>query len=48
MTDFSYDVFLSHNPKDKPRVPLLAKRRQQAGTRERFDVRSGNIIMDAK
>src|SRR5438105_11236512 len=44
---FSYDVFLSHNAKDKPRVRRLAERLQQAGLRVWFDewnVRSGDII----
>jgi WD40 repeat protein len=44
--NFSYDVFLSHNAKDKPRVRRLAERLQQAGLRVWFDewtVRSGNI-----
>lgn len=45
--NFSYDVFLSHNAKDKPRVRQLAERLQQAGLRVWFDewnVRSGDII----
>jgi WD40 repeat protein/GTPase SAR1 family protein len=45
--NFSYDVFLSHNAKDKPRVRRLAERLQQAGLRVWFDewnVRSGDII----
>jgi WD40 repeat protein/GTPase SAR1 family protein len=44
---FSYDVFLSHNAKDKPRVRRLAERLQQAGLRVWFDewsVLSGDII----
>ena len=28
--NFSYDVFLSHNAKDKPRVRRLAELQQQA------------------
>ena len=28
--NFSYDVFLSHNAKDKPRVRRLAERLRQA------------------
>jgi WD40 repeat protein len=35
--DFKYDVFLSHNAKDKPRVRRLAERLQQAGLRVWFD-----------
>src|SRR5260221_10800505 len=44
---FSYDVFLSHNAKDKPRVRRLAERLKLAGLRVWFDewsVRSGDII----
>ena len=44
---FQYDVFLSHNAKDKPRVRRLAERLKQAGLRVWFDewnVRSGDII----
>jgi WD40 repeat protein len=44
---FSYDVFLSHNAKDKPRVRRLAERLKAAGLRVWFDewnVRSGDII----
>src|SRR5258706_2840108 len=44
---FSYDVFLSHNAKDKPRVRRLAERLKLAGLRAWFDewsVRSGDII----
>jgi hypothetical protein len=38
MTDaFQYDVFLSHNPKDKPRVRPLAERLKAAGLRVWFD-----------
>ena len=47
MPDFLYDVFLSHNAKDKPRVRRLAERLKQAGLRVWFDewnVRSGDII----
>jgi 3-oxoadipate enol-lactonase len=37
MTDrFNYDVFLSHNSQDKPRVRKLAKRLKQAGLRVWF------------
>jgi len=51
--DIQYDVFLSHNAKDKPRVRRLAERLKQArlqmeaGPRLWFDewnVRSGDII----
>lgn len=45
--NFSYDVFLSHNAKDKPRVRPLAERLRDAGLRVWFDewnVRSGDII----
>jgi GTPase SAR1 family protein/DNA-directed RNA polymerase subunit RPC12/RpoP len=44
---FRFDVFLSHNSKDKPRVRRLAGRLRQAGMRVWFDewnVRSGDII----
>ena len=46
-SEFQYDVFLSHNAKDKPRVRMLAERLKQAGLRVWFDewnVRSGDII----
>ena len=36
-TDFQYDVFLSHNQADKPRVRRLAERLQAAGLRVWFD-----------
>src|SRR5712671_838566 len=45
--NFSYDVFLSYNAKDKPRVRRLAERLKQAGLRVWFDewnVRHGDII----
>ena len=45
--DFQFDVFLSDNAKDKPRVRRLAERLKQAGLRVWFDewnVRSGDII----
>ena len=35
--DFTYDVFLSHNQADKPRVRRLAKRLRAAGLRVWFD-----------
>ena len=44
---FQFDVFLSHNAQDKPRVRRLAERLKQAGLRVWFDewnVRSGDII----
>src|ERR1041384_1929806 len=47
MTEFQYDVFLSHNAKDKPRVRRLAERLRIAGLRVWFDewnIRSGDII----
>src|SRR6185295_14455726 len=34
---FSYDVFLSHNSQDKPRVRRLAERLRDAGLRVWFD-----------
>ena len=39
MTDpvFTYDVFLSHNQADKPRVQSLAERLRAAGLRVWFD-----------
>ncbi len=45
--DFRFDVFLSHNAQDKPRVRRLAERLKQAGLWVWFDewnVRSGDII----
>ena len=45
---FSYDVFLSHNAKDKPRVRRLAERLNQAGLRVWLDdwiIKSGYITM---
>ena len=44
---FQFDVFLSHNSKDKPRVRRLAERLKQAGLRVWFDewcVGAGDII----
>jgi hypothetical protein len=44
---FQFDVFLSHNAKDKPRVRRLAERLKSAGLRVWFDewnVRSVDII----
>ncbi len=47
---FSYDVFLSHNAQDKPRVRRLAERLKQAGLQteaglrlwfDEWNVRSG-------
>jgi hypothetical protein len=49
--NFSYDVFLSHNAKDKPRVRRLAERLKQAGLLVWFDdweVKPGIIIVDSK
>jgi hypothetical protein len=46
----SYDVFLSHNAKDKPRVRRLAERLRDAGLRVWFDewnVESSDTIMDS-
>jgi hypothetical protein len=34
---FAYDVFLSHNSNDKPRVRRLAERLKDAGLRVCFD-----------
>lgn len=34
---FTYDVFLSHNRKDKPRVIALAERLKEAGLRVWLD-----------
>ncbi len=45
--EFPYDVFLSHNAQDKPRVRRLAERLKAAGLRVWFDewnVLSGDII----
>jgi len=36
-SEFQYDVFLSHNAKDKPRVRRLAERLRSAGLRVWFD-----------
>jgi hypothetical protein len=48
---FSYDVFLSHNAKDKPRVRVwLAERLKQAGLRVWLDewiIQPSNIVMDS-
>ena len=33
-TDFQYDVFLSHNQADEPRVRRLAERLRAAGRRQ--------------
>jgi hypothetical protein len=47
---FSYDVFLSHNLKDKPRVRRLAKRLRRARLHLWFDewhIKSDNIIMES-
>lgn len=44
---FSYDVFLSHNSKDKPRVRKLAERLKKAGLKVWFDewcIKPGEII----
>lgn len=44
--NFSYDVFLSHNSEDQPRVRLSAERLKQAGLRVWFDewnIRSSDI-----
>ena len=36
-SDFQYDVFLSHNQKDKPQVRRLAERLRAANLRVWFD-----------
>lgn len=36
-TNFAFDVFLSHNHQDKPRVRRLAERLREAGLRVWFD-----------
>src|ERR1043165_4350738 len=44
---FSFDVFLNHNHKDKPRVRQLAERLKKAGLRVWFDewnIKAGEII----
>ena len=44
---FTYDVFLSHNSQDKPRVRTLAERLKQAGLRVWFDewvIKAGDDI----
>jgi hypothetical protein len=46
--DFEYDVFLSHNETDKPRVRKLAERLQAVGVRVWFDewvIKSGDNIL---
>jgi TIR domain-containing protein len=45
--EFKYDVFLSHNAKDKPRVRRLAERLKKAGLRVWLDewvIQAGDII----
>jgi len=45
--DFKFDVFLSHNSKDKPRVRKLAERLKAAGVRVWLDewvIKAGDII----
>jgi hypothetical protein len=37
VSDFDWDVFLSHSSVDKPRVARLAERLEQAGLRVWFD-----------
>jgi len=47
---FSYDVFLSHNAKDKPRARHLAERLKQAGLRvwsDEWIINPSDIIMDS-
>ena len=46
-SEFRYDVFLSHNSKDKARVRKLAERLKQAGLRVWFDewvIKAGDDI----
>jgi hypothetical protein len=46
-TEFAYDVFLSHNSKDKPRVLALAERLKAARVRVWLDdwiIKPGDII----
>lgn len=46
-TEFTYDVFLSHNSKDKPKVRRLAERLKAAGVRVWLDewvIKAGDII----
>src|ERR1035437_9167175 len=46
-SNFTYDVFLSHNSQDKPRVRKLAERLRAAGVRVWFDewvIRPGDDI----
>ena len=43
-TDFQYDVFLSHNQADKPRVRQLAERLRAAGLRQNnFEFRASGF-----
>ena len=47
MPDFQYDVFVSHNAKDKPRVRRLAERLKATGVRVWLDdcvIQAGDII----
>jgi hypothetical protein len=47
---FSYDVFLSHNAKDKPRVRRLAERLREAGLEvwlEEWIIKPSDIILDS-
>jgi hypothetical protein len=46
---FSYDVFLSHDAKDKPRERRLAERLKQVGRRVCFDewiIKPSDIIKE--
>ncbi len=46
-TEFAYDVFLSHNHADKPRVRRLAERLKAAGVRvwlDEWNVAPGDLI----
>lgn len=45
--EFTFDVFLSHNSKDKPRIRKLAERLRDDGVRvwyDEWEIRSGDVI----
>ena len=44
MTDFQFDVFLSHNKKDKARVRRLAERLRAAGMRVWFTFSADRLM----
>ena len=49
MPDFSYDVFLSHNSKDKPRARLLTERPARLHLWfDEWNIKSTDLIIDSK